>query len=200
MKKTARKKDVAAKAVPRKAPAVKGRIIKAKATVKNPAVKSRPIKEPAAAKMPVVVPDYTADMMAELQAMRGLMERWANPAAQGDTDMDKGMDVIRRLLGDLVDARMEEVLKRLAGIVSLAAAKGHEEVVEALESVLADAGVIRFSPACLDFPDLFICRIAGDRADDAAAEGAIVDVVEPGYRTARGTVLAKAAVIINRRK
>jgi len=184
MKKTAKKKNEAARAVSRKAPVVKRRMIKGNA----------------AAKTPVVVPDYTADMMSELQAMRGLMERWMNPAEKADTDLDKSMDVIRRLLGDLVDTRMEEMLKRLTGIVALAAAKGHEEVVEALDSVLADAGVIRFSPSCLDFPDLFICRIAGDRVDAAAAEGAIVEVIEPGYRTARGTVLAKAAVIINRRK
>ena len=199
MKKAAKKNKVA-KAVSRKAQAVKSRIAKAKVAAKAPGVKSRVAKSMDKEKMPVVMPDYTADMMAELQAVRGLMESWVNPASQADTDMDKSMDVIRRLLGDLVDARMEEVLKRLTGIASLAAAKGHEEVVEALESVLADAGVIRFSPACLDFPDLFICRIAGDRTDDAAAEGAIVEVVEPGYRTSRGTVLAKAAVIINRRK
>ena len=51
----------------------------------------------------------------------------------------------------------------------------------------------------LEWVDPLIHVVAGEREDEDAPDAVVLETIRPGYRTARGTVVSKAAVVVNRR-
>ncbi len=68
-----------------------------------------------------------------------------------------------------------------------------------LERLLNSLGASRFTAEPMDFVDPLIHVVVEERRDDGTPDGVVIETVRPGYRTARGAVVSKAAVVVNRR-
>jgi hypothetical protein len=153
----------------------------------------RPPEKPAAA-----IPAPSADVLKEIREVRALLSRLIEPPRSGQAALESSVDSLRRLLSETLESRMEAVVNSLAAVRALAA-RGDAQTVPAIDRLLGDLGAIRFEAARLDYVDPLIHRVAGERADAGAPDGVIIETVQPGFRTGRGAVVAKAAVIVNRR-
>jgi molecular chaperone GrpE (heat shock protein) len=71
-------------------------------------------------------------------------------------------------------------------------------VLERLDSLLENLGAVRFEAETLDAVDPLIHVVVEEREQVDAPEGVIVQTVRPGFRTARGLVVCKAAVAVSR--
>jgi hypothetical protein len=180
---------------------------------RNAQKKTRPGKKPAKpAATPVAVKSPSkpqpaanakaagpqADLLGEIREVRTLLSRLVEPPRSGQAALESGVDSLRRLLSEMMESRTESVVSSLAAIRGLAV-KGDARAVEAIDRLLAELGAVRFVAARLDYVDPLIHRVAGERADTGAPDGVILDTLQPGFRTGRGAVVAKAAVIVNRR-
>jgi molecular chaperone GrpE (heat shock protein) len=58
--------------------------------------------------------------------------------------------------------------------------------------------VVRFTAERLAWVDPLIHTVAAEKQDPNAPAGVVLETVKAGYRTGRGAVLARAAVVINR--
>jgi molecular chaperone GrpE (heat shock protein) len=182
-----------AKAESAKAPAVEVRR-------EPPATETRPAAAPIASAQ---APDAaTQGVLAELAALRRMLERLSAPPPTADAALESGVDSMRRLLTELLESRMDPVIAEVAAIRSLAASetKGKvRSVVDRLDLLLNDMGAVRFEAQRLDYFDPLIHQALAERQDANAPDRVVLETVVPGYRTCRGRVVAKAGVAINRR-
>jgi len=112
--------------------------------------------------------------------------------------LDGAIDSLRRVLGDLLEARVESVARDLAEVRREAAAGAERErLLERLDGVLARLGAIRFSAEALDVVDPLIHVVIEERRAPGVPRGVIVAAVRPGFRSGRGLVLCKAAVAVS---
>lgn len=149
------------------------------------------------AAMPAEAPGALLEAVAALHSL--VQSRLPQPPA-GDRALEDSVDSLRRLLSELIEARMDSVARDVAAVRGMAAkARAEGGLLEALDALLEKLGAVRFEARRLDYLDPLIHRAVGERADAGAADGVIVEAVQPGYRTARGSVLSKADVIVNRR-
>ena len=155
----------------------------------------------AASGLKTVAPDKPAGAVLQaIGALQTLVESRLPAPVAGDQALEASVDSLRRLLSELIEARTESVARDVVAVRGLAVKTGAERgLVEALDALLAKLGAIRFEGRRLDFMDPLIHRAVSERADNGAADGVILDTVQPGYRTVRGNVLAKADVVVNRR-
>jgi molecular chaperone GrpE (heat shock protein) len=72
-------------------------------------------------------------------------------------------------------------------------------MVERLDHLLETLGAVRFAAEPMDIVDPLIHVVLEERRDASAPDGVILEALRPGYRTARGLVVGKAAVAVNRR-
>ena len=113
---------------------------------------------------------------------------------------DEDYDALRRTVNDLLERRMERVVRELVEIRNAACVvPGGEAVVEALEALLERLGAVRFDAQPLDHVDPLIHAVSRETRDPALAEGVIAASLRSGFRTARGAILARAQVAVNRR-
>lgn len=130
-------------------------------------------------------------------------------------DLDQVMITIRRVIGEALDRSMERVLAPLVG-VRLALSRPLEAggvpsgpdgdllrgslaaSAEELDRVLHLLGAEPYWPVPGEFFDPLIHREAGETRRDGLEPGAIVGVLQPGFKTGRGRVIAPAAVTVNR--
>ena len=139
-------------------------------------------------------------MLQAIEALRVLVQSRLPAPVSGDQALEGSVDSLRRLLSELVEARTESVARDVADVRSLAVKTGAQPgLVEAFDALLAKLGALRFEARRLDFVDPLIHRAVADRADAGAADGVILEAVQPGYKTARGIVLSRADVVVNRR-
>jgi hypothetical protein len=116
----------------------------------------------------------------------------------GDGVLDGAVDSLRRVLGDLLEARVESLARDLAELRREAAAGAEREhLLELLDGVLARLGAIRFSAEALDVVDPLIHVVIEERRAPGVPRGVIVEAVRPGFRSGRGLVLCKAAVAVS---
>jgi hypothetical protein len=116
-----------------------------------------------------------------------------------DEALDAGMDAIRRTVGEMMDMKLESVMRRLAAIRA-AAATPDATAVSLVDDLMADLGALKFDAGRLDFMDPLIHSIVEERSIAEAPDGVIVECLRPGFRTARGVVILKACVAVNRRR
>jgi molecular chaperone GrpE (heat shock protein) len=116
----------------------------------------------------------------------------------GDGLLDGTIDSLRRVLGDLLEARVESLARDLAELRREAASgAGRERLLEQLDGVLARLGAVRFSAEALDVVDPLIHIVIEERRAPGVPRGVIVESVRPGFRSGRGLVLCKAAVAVS---
>lgn len=151
----------------------------------------------AGASAPGLEPIFT-----QLRDLRQMVEKLIAPPVVADAALDTSVDSMRRLLSELLEQRLEFVVKDLVGIRSAAAnlpGDNAARVVERLDHLLEELGAVRYTAEPMDVVDPLIHTVVDERRLADTPEGVIVETVRPGYRTARGFVVCKAAVAINQR-
>lgn len=177
-------------------------------SAKPPARARRPAAAPRAAAAPrpaVVRPQDGVE--AGLQALRGEIESLrqavaslAAPAAESSAGLEQAAMALRRILSDMVEREMEPVAAAVARVRGeVAAGAPAARITERLDAVMDELGAIRYDARPLDAFDPLIHVAAGEGRRADFPDGVVVESLRPGYRTARGSVLAKAAVVVNRR-
>jgi len=171
---------------------------------------SSPPRPPTGAPAAATATDPKLDtILAELRGVRETVQKMgtaAKPVATTpqlpvDSELETSVDSLRRLLSELIERRMESVVRDLADVRRLAAtADGNRgPIVERLDQVLDKLGAIQFRGEPMDILDPLIHEVAAERTVNDVPDGVILHTLRPGYRTARGAVVCKAAVAINRR-
>lgn len=156
-----------------------------------------PAKVLKAAVLAPVPVDTLHALTADVAAVKArlLKEHESLPLGSGEE-----YDALRRLVNDLLERRMERVVRELVDIRNAAGAvAGGATVVEALEALLERMGAVRFEGQRLDHVDPLIHAVSRETHDPSVADGAITASLRAGYRTVRGVILAKAQVAVNRR-
>jgi len=169
---------------------------KAAVSVRATAVKPRPAAKPAAAAPAAVEPQ--PDLLREIREVRALVAQLLAPPPSGDAALESGVDSLRRVLSELLEARLESVAAGLA-VIRAMAARNDARLLDRVDRLLDELGAVRFEAVRLEHLDPLIHQVAGERAEAGAPDGTVLATVQPGHRTARGVVLAKATVIVNRR-
>lgn len=146
--------------------------------------------------------DSTEMILSEVRTLKEMVGRLLPSAGEPDAVMDASADALRRLLSDLIERRLESVIKEAAevfGMFAVSKFPNSGPVVKRMETLLGNLGAIRYEAERLDFIDPLIHNVVAERSVKDAPEGVILDTVRPGYRTARGLIVAKASVVVNRR-
>ncbi len=141
-------------------------------------------------------------IMAELRGVKRLVEQLATPPSESDAGLDASVDSLRRLLSELLEQRMESVIKDLVEVRREAASLAQDDgqrIVVRLEALLERLGAVHFEAEPLDVVDPLIHVVVDERRQANVPEGLILETLRPGYRTARGLVVSKAAVAVNQR-
>jgi molecular chaperone GrpE (heat shock protein) len=141
-------------------------------------------------------------LLEELRGVKRLVEQLATPPNDSDGGLDASVDSLRRLLSELMEQRMEAVIRDLVEVRREAASLPGDEsqrIVARLEGLLEHLGAVRYEAEPLDVFDPLIHVAVDERQQSDAPEGVIVETLRPGYRTPRGLVVSKAAVIVNQR-
>lgn len=141
-------------------------------------------------------------ILTQLRDLREMLEKLIAPPAAADAVLDSSVDSMRRLLSELLEQRLESVVKDLVGIRSDAAnlpGDGAARVVARLDQLLEELGAVRYTAEPMDLVDPLIHSVVDERRLTDTPDGVIIETVRPGYRTARGLVVCKAAVAINQR-
>ena len=138
----------------------------------------------------------------DVAGLRSLIEGLRAPVPPSDAARADEVDALRRLLGDLIEGRMEAVVRELVAVRNAAAAMSNREGIEMtaqLDRLLAEVGGVKFDAELLDHVDPLIHAVSRESLDERIADGVVVECLRPGYRTGRGVVVAKALVAVNRR-
>lgn len=184
-------------------------------TVKIPARKTSPAtgRKRTGSKAPRIVPSIKGRSMPPTSAepslaalaalaadMASVKARLCGAPEAAMPGSDEEYDALRRTVNDLLERRMERVVRELVDIRNAACAvPGGEAVLEALEALLERLGAVRFDAQPLDHVDPLIHAVSRETRDPALAEGVIAASLRSGFRTARGAILARAQVAVNRR-
>ncbi len=155
----------------------------------------------------VAEPRFQA-VLAEIRSVKELLQgttthRASAVAASGaDSALESSVDSLRRLLSELIEQRMESVVKDLVGIrreAGALAARQARGILERVDDMLERLGAVRFEAEPMDVVDPLIHAVVEERQQADAPDGVILATVRPGFRTARGLIACKAAVAVNRR-
>ncbi len=154
-----------------------------------------------------VIEPQLQGILTEIRGIRDLVRpqpRTARAGAAPSTDLalESSVDSLRRLLSELIEQQMETVVADLVEIRDRAVALGSgngTDLIGRLDDLLENLGAVRFDAEPMDLVDPLIHTIVDERQRTDAPEGVIVETVRPGFRTARGAILCKAAVAVNRK-
>ena len=142
--------------------------------------------------------------LASAQGHRGKAVVWTAP-------LDRATSMFQRLVAEVVDEQLTEMLPPLIALRNEIAQEGSDSgsnglpsefsqrSQETLDHVLAVAGVQTYEARPGDIFDPLIHLAVGETHCQDLADGAVVEQLQPGFRSARGKVLAAAKVRINRR-
>jgi molecular chaperone GrpE (heat shock protein) len=142
------------------------------------------------------------DVLEEIRGVKRMLQQLLAPPRSGMDALEASVDALRRLLSELMDERMQAIMEDVADIRREAAVlpgAAGERVAERLEHLLENLGAVRFAAEPMDLVDPLIHAVVERRSADGAPEGVILATLRPGYRTARGRVLCKAAVAVSGR-
>jgi hypothetical protein len=120
-------------------------------------------------------------------------------APPADAILDGAVDSLRRLLGELLEQRLESVAREVAEVRrQVASGMDAERVLGVIDELLHGLGALRFSAEPMDVVDPLIHAVVEERRVAGVPPGVILEAVRPGFRSGRGLVLAKAAVTVSR--
>ncbi|MBU0754099.1 MAG: hypothetical protein KJ645_03100 [Planctomycetes bacterium] len=142
----------------------------------------------------------------ELKSLRLLLLQ-AKPMIEAETGgpglvLEESVNSLRRLLSEMLEDHMETVIHDLVAIRSSAAAEApdrREALLLKIDRLLNRIGAISFEAEPLDYLDPIIHTPIAEKSVSDAPDDVVLETVAPGFRTGRGTVVARAAVVVNRR-
>lgn len=135
-------------------------------------------------------------LVRELATLRATVEKQlVAPHVAGPMDE---VDAIRRVLADIIENRTIIFLQKLASIRQAIPSQSRD-VLDRIDALMEDMGAITFEAERLEHLDPVIHNVGREVQDGNLPDGVIVETLHPGCRTARGQVLTKALVSINRR-
>jgi len=124
--------------------------------------------------------------------------------------LDRATATFQRLVGEVLDEHLAEILPTLVGVRNEVADRAHESGgkggddylrrwLEMLDQTLAGAKVSRYDARPGESFDPLIHLAVGETHRGDLADGAVAEFIQPGFRTARGKVIVAAKVKVNRR-
>lgn len=195
-----------AKAVaPRTPPPARARPVTAQRTrvsgAQTPAGSQTPPVDAAALRQ-AVAPGFEA-LTRELHELKRLVQppvtQPDDASNDGDAALEGSVTSLRRVLSEALEQRMESVVKELVEVRRELTAADAAPAAERLERLLETLGASRFVAEPMDIIDPLIHVVVDERRSDGAPDGVVLETVRSGYRTARGAVVSRAAVVVNRR-
>lgn len=140
----------------------------------------------------------TEALRQEITALRTQLARHMAPVTSGSMEE---VDALRRVLNDLMEARMNDVIRELVTIRNSAASAGGEarRIAEQMDALLADLGAMKFEAERLEHVDPLIHTVSRETSDVSLPDGIIMETLRPGFHTSRGIIVARALVTVNRR-
>jgi hypothetical protein len=142
----------------------------------------------------------------ELRAVKTMVQHLVPPprptdTSTADTLLEGAVNSLRRLLSELIEDRMEAVVRDLAQVRSEATSAsggGGARMVARLDQLLESLGALKFEARRFDAVDPLIHVVVEERNEKGIPDGVVLATVRPGFRSGRGVVLCKAAVAVNR--
>lgn len=135
-------------------------------------------------------------LVRELATLRTTVEKQlVTPSVTSPMDE---VNAIRRVLADILENRSILFLQKLASIRQ-AIPLSSKDILDRIDALMEDMGAITFDAERLEHLDPVIHTVGREVNDPQLPDGVIVETLHPGCRTARGQVLTKARVSINRR-
>jgi molecular chaperone GrpE (heat shock protein) len=167
----------------------------AKPIVRKAAKSAAPVKTKGAPPTPVTGIEA---LRQEITALRTQFSRQMAPVTTGSMEE---VDALRRVLNDLMEARMNDVIRELVTIRNSAATAGGEarRISEQMDALLSDLGAMKFEAERLEHIDPLIHAVSREVSDPSLPDGIIIATLRPGFHTSRGIIVAKALVSVNRR-
>ncbi len=149
----------------------------------------------------LIAPSPNQGIEALRQEITALRTQFARQMAPVTTGSMEEVDALRRVLNDLMEARMNDVIRELVTIRNSAASAGGEarRIAEQMDALLADLGAMKFAAERLEHVDPLIHSVSREISDTSLPDGVIIETLRPGFHTSRGIIVAKALVSINRR-
>jgi hypothetical protein len=139
-------------------------------------------------------------LLEELHTVKAMVQQLLAPTQGGDA-FEASVDALRRVLGALIDERMDALMDDLIAVrrdASVALGSAGQPVVDRLDRLLQDLGAVRFEAEPMDIVDPLIHSVVEERRADGTPEGVVLETKRPGFRSVRGRVLCKAAVAVSR--
>jgi hypothetical protein len=172
-----------------------------KAARKPQAKPASPIKKKSVKRAPAAKPGTTSRapidaLVRELATLRATVEKQL-VAPSATSPMDE-VNAIRRVLTDILENRSILFLQKLASIRQVVPLSSRD-ILDRIDALMEDMGAITFDAERLEHLDPVIHSVGREVSDPQLPDGVIVETLHPGCRTARGQVLTKARVSINRR-
>lgn len=125
--------------------------------------------------------------------------------------LDRATATFQRLVGEVLDEHLAEILPTLVGVRTEVADRANEgggarvdggslrRWTEMLDQTLAVAKVVCYDARPGEAFDPLIHLAVGETHRGDLADGAVGEFIQPGFRTARGKVIVPARVKVNRR-
>jgi molecular chaperone GrpE (heat shock protein) len=135
-------------------------------------------------------------LVNELATLRNTVK--AQLKANPPTGLIDEVDAIRRVLSDIIESRNSGSLQKLAAIRHSVSMNSNDTLSQ-IDSLMLEMGAITFEADRLDHLDPVIHSVGREVQNHHLPDGVIVETSHLGCRTARGLVLTKAVVAINRR-
>jgi hypothetical protein len=154
-----------------------------------------PKTKPAAAKITSAPTSPINVLIKELSTLRTTIEKQSPLLPANSSDE---VDAIRRVLGDIIENRMTGFLQKLAAIRHSIPPQARD-TLDRMDSLMEEMGAVTFDAERLEHLDPVIHIVGREVQDPKLPDGVIVETLHSGCRTARGQVLTKAIVSINRR-
>jgi molecular chaperone GrpE (heat shock protein) len=197
--KAIKSKKTTAKSV--KAIVTRTKVKAAPKTISKPVPAAQPTSAPASVRVRPAASGSAAtieSLRTDMADLRAAVEKSLSPIASGTMDE---VDALRRVLSYLFEAKNEEIIRELVTIrhASAALPGGARNVTEQIDALLANLGAVKFEAERLEHVDPLIHAITREVRDEKLDDAIIAEAIRPGFRTARGVVIAKALVAINRR-
>ncbi|MEI7880122.1 MAG: hypothetical protein WCI95_04520 [bacterium] len=163
--------------------------------------KQAKIIAPVKPEVSIPTPTLTAGIEALRQEITALRTQFSRQMAPVTTGSMEEVDALRRVLNDLMEARMNDVIRELVTIRNSAASAGGEarRIAEQMDALLSDLGAMRFEAERLEHVDPLIHTVSREVSDSSLPDGIIMETLRPGFHTPRGIIVAKALVAVNRR-
>ena len=164
---------------------------------RHPAIKSALSRKRAAVGKPASSSGSPISaLITELASLRASIDK-RSPTLNHAGPMDE-VDVIRRVLADIMENRMSAFLQRLACIRQSIPVQS-QDVLDRMDALMQDMGAVAFEAERLEHLDPVIHSVGREVHDPQLPDGVIAGTLHPGFRTAQGQILSKALVSINRR-